>query len=332
MGYSMHKLILLLAFLLSFPAACLAGENDSEDFYKVEMQNLIGKIRTAAHKRNPHFGIIGNGGAHLYNIFAYSENNSEHVKNAVDLVDGVMIESLNFGYDYEDDKKTPVQDREIFIQALNFAKEQGVALFNIDYCKDDRNKSLGMKLSQENGFINLAANRELDRLPSAKLNEKAITSLRDCQNFCALLNPDQFPFKSIYLDKLKNSNFDLLIIDGYFKDEFLQAEDIAMLKQKPNGKPRLVYCYMSVGEAEEYRWYWDESYKDSRPEWIAAENENWGGNYKVKYWLEPWHKIIYGGENSYLSKILNAGFDGVFLDVVDAFEYFEDLRDSSQKE
>ena len=63
----------------------------------------------------------------------------------------------------------------------------------------------------------------------------------------------------------------------------------------------------------------------------CRENENWG-SYKVKYWLESWHKIIYSGEMSYLSQILNAGFDGVFLDVVDAFEYFEDLRDNSQEE
>ena len=52
-------------------------------------------------------------------------------------------------------------------------------------------------------------------------------------------------------------------------------------------------------------------------------NEHWAGNYKVKYWLEPWHAILYKGDNSYLSKILNAGFDGVFLDVIDAFAYFE---------
>ena len=328
----MHKLIVLLAFLLSFPAVCLADENDNDDFYKVEMQRLIGKIRTAAHEKNPHFGIIGNGGANLYNIFSYSENNYEHVKNAVELVDGVLTESLNFGYDYEDDKKTPIQDREFFIQALNFAREQGVALFNIDYCKDEHNINLGMKLSQKNGFTNFAAHRELDELPSAQLNGKAITSLHDCENFCALLNPHKFFSKTMYLEKLRKSNYDLLIIDGEFEGEFLQYDDIAKLKQKPNGKPRLVYCYMSVGEAEDYRWYWHESYKDNRPEWIAAENENWSGNYKVKYWLEPWHAVIYSGETSYLSKILNAGFDGVFLDVVDAFEYFEDLRDNSQEE
>ena len=30
------------------------------------------------------------------------------------------------------------------------------------------------------------------------------------------------------------------------------------------------------------------------------------------------------GKDSYLQKIIQAGFDGVYLDIVDAFEYFED--------
>ena len=34
-------------------------------------------------------------------------------------------------------------------------------------------------------------------------------------------------------------------------------------------------------------------------------------------------QIIYGNNNSYLEKILDAGFDGVYLDIIDAFEYFE---------
>jgi len=34
-------------------------------------------------------------------------------------------------------------------------------------------------------------------------------------------------------------------------------------------------------------------------------------------------QIIYGNNNSYLKKILDAGFDGVYLDIIDAFEYFE---------
>lgn len=44
----------------------------------------------------------------------------------------------------------------------------------------------------------------------------------------------------------------------------------------------------------------------------------------VRYWEEDWQSVIYGSDGSYLRKILNAGFDGVYLDIIDAFEYFEE--------
>ncbi len=50
------------------------------------------------------------------------------------------------------------------------------------------------------------------------------------------------------------------------------------------------------------------------------ENPNWPGNYKVRYWDPEWQAIIF----EYEDKILNAGFDGVYLNIIDAFEYWED--------
>lgn len=50
---------------------------------------------------------------------------------------------------------------------------------------------------------------------------------------------------------------------------------------------------------------------------------HWDGNYKVRYWYSEWQDLICGPEDSYLSRILNAGFDGVYLDIIDAFDYFE---------
>jgi len=60
------------------------------------------------------------------------------------------------------------------------------------------------------------------------------------------------------------------------------------------------------------------------PSWLAEENPEWPGNYKVRYWNKDWQNIIYGKDDSYLKKILDRGFDGVYLDIIDAFEYFED--------
>ena len=81
--------------------------------------------------------------------------------------------------------------------------------------------------------------------------------------------------------------------------------------------------YMSIGESEDYRYYWQANWSTNKPEWLDAENPDWPGNFKVKYWNPEWQSIIYGNDGSYLKKILDAGFDGVYLDIIDAFEFYE---------
>lgn len=35
-------------------------------------------------------------------------------------------------------------------------------------------------------------------------------------------------------------------------------------------------------------------------------------------------KRIFGSEDSYLDKIIDQGFDGVYLDIIDAYEYYQE--------
>ena len=45
----------------------------------------------------------------------------------------------------------------------------------------------------------------------------------------------------------------------------------------------------------------------------------WVGNFAVQYWGPEWQHILFGTPESYLERILARGFDGVYLDRVDAF-------------
>jgi cysteinyl-tRNA synthetase len=91
---------------------------------------------------------------------------------------------------------------------------------------------------------------------------------------------------------------------------------------KHGGQRRIVLSYLSIGEAEDYRNYWNEEWYVEPPAWLRLENKDWKGNYEVLYWDKNWQNIIYGTPNSYCQQILNEGFDGVFLDKVDAFDNF----------
>lgn len=121
------------------------------------------------------------------------------------------------------------------------------------------------------------------------------------------------------IDQLaQDPSFDVVVID-YSGDgsagEQYSADEIEKLK----AAGKIPLAYFSIGEAEDYRWYWNPAWTTSpesaRPTWLAQENPHWPGNYLVKFWEEEWKSIIH----QYLSQIEAAGFSGIYLDKVDAW-------------
>ncbi|WP_165147238.1 MJ1477/TM1410 family putative glycoside hydrolase [Marinitoga sp. 38H-ov] len=101
--------------------------------------------------------------------------------------------------------------------------------------------------------------------------------------------------------------------DGTEKFKFT-SNDINILKNK--GITPL--AYLSIGEAEDYRYYWKNEWYKNPPIWLYKENPNWAGNYKVKYWHDDWKNIIF----NYLDKIIEQGFSGVYLDLIDSYIFW----------
>ena len=132
-----------------------------------------------------------------------------------------------------------------------------------------------------------------------------------------------------FLDRpaLAASPFDLVVIDHAphpKKDVEIpfSTDQIAPLKLKTDGKRRIVLAYLSMGEAERYRFYWKPEWDaaETRPKWLGAENPNWPGDYLVQFADPDWQAVIFGSPDSFLDRIIAAGFDGVYLDRVDAFQ------------
>ena len=120
-------------------------------------------------------------------------------------------------------------------------------------------------------------------------------------------------------EDIVTSGFELIVMDYSLdgtEEKRYSLQDIEKIK---NGGV-IPIAYLSIGEAEEYRFYWKEDWSISPPAWLGNKNPEWEGNYKVKYWYDEWKKVIY----EYLDRIIEQGFMGVYLDVVDAFEYWSD--------
>jgi cysteinyl-tRNA synthetase len=139
------------------------------------------------------------------------------------------------------------------------------------------------------------------------------------------------------LKPLRRSTFDLLVVDhGYAATrtgkKLFTRRQIVSLKRKPNGRRRPVIAYFSIGEAEQYRFYWQKAWAhaETKPAWLGPENPEWGGNFPVRYWDRDWQRIIYGSARSYLERLMAQGFDGVYLDRVDVYEEMTEERKTAE--
>ncbi|MCZ6676575.1 MAG: endo alpha-1,4 polygalactosaminidase [Candidatus Poribacteria bacterium] len=295
--------------------------------YKQGMRDFVRGMSAYAKGINPDFIVIPQNGHQL--ITDNGRETGSPALTYLHAIDGVGREDLFYGYD-DDNIATPISARNHMIAFLEIASRHGVEVLVTDYCWTETFMADSYRQNAARGYISFAADeRELLHIPRYpttpyNVNLSNITSLPEAQNFLYLLNLDNYRQKTAFIRAIERTNYDLVITDLFYEDtEQLTSSDIAALKVKANGRTRLVIAYMSIGEAEDYRYYWQTQWEANPPSWLSEENPDWPGNYKVRYWDEDWQGMIYGSGNSYLKKILDAGFDGVYLDIIDAFEFFE---------
>ncbi|MCE4599732.1 MAG: cellulase family glycosylhydrolase [Desulfurococcales archaeon] len=78
----------------------------------------------------------------------------------------------------------------------------------------------------------------------------------------------------------------------------------------------LVLAYLNIGYAEDWRGYWQNITGEP---WVHGQT-GYPGEYYVEYWRSEWHSIMKNLSEDYLQE----GFDGVYLDNIDASEIIHD--------
>jgi len=143
-----------------------------------------------------------------------------------------------------------------------------------------------------------------------------------------------YQLSSLAVEPAAASPFGLLVVDatgGLVEGRPFTREQVERLKRAPDGSRRIVISYLSIGESEDYRsdYFSKEYMEEEAPDSLLKENPNWKGNRLIRFCEEGWQKTILGdeqGRNVYsgdapspLYKLLELGFDGVYLDRVDAY-------------
>jgi cysteinyl-tRNA synthetase len=121
-------------------------------------------------------------------------------------------------------------------------------------------------------------------------------------------------------DRIGDTRFDLVVVSIGIAGN--NPVIIQTLRHSPGGE-KIVLCYLSIGQAERYRYYWQPEWDESSPSWLDEPDPDWTDDYWVKYWEPGWQEIIYGTPDSYLDQIIELGFDGIYLDRVDTYQYYE---------
>ncbi len=124
--------------------------------------------------------------------------------------------------------------------------------------------------------------------------------------------------QSADVNELAESGYDIVATDYSRDGSDAGAYTFAEIKTVRDAGTK-VLGYLPMGELSNFRFYWKKKWKTGRPNFIGPENPNWPGAFKAKYWKRGfWDKVV----RPHLDRILDAGFDGVWLDTVDAYWFW----------
>lgn len=306
------SLIIAIALLVSL-SSCFKSRHSDKAGEK--MQEFIIDISNYAKAQKPGFIIIPQNGAELAFNYLYQPDGTYAAY--LNAIDGFGIEELFYNYGYE-----PDQERIDMLRELVDSKPVMVS----EMVTDPNSVAHAYQLNANEGFLCFvrdANNYDYLNIPDTIVDENSddILTLAQAKNYLYLISTDAFATKAAFLSAIAATNFDVVLIDLFYGDDLLTATDLQTIRYKNNGGQRLLISYISVGSAENYRYYWEENWKLHHPSWLKREYDGYPDEFWVKFWKDEWREIIFGNDNSYFKKIITAGFDGAYLDNVEAYYY-----------
>lgn len=232
-------------------------------------------------------------------------------------IDGFGVEELYYNGNYSPDNERI----NMLLKLRNYKK-----ILVSEFIYDNQNIPDALNKNKNNNFIcfpRTSLNYHYSQIPDSVpfSNFSDIIKLSDAKNFLYLIDYESFSSRDELINAIQSTEYDIILIDLFFNQEAFKKSEIEQLKKKPNGKKRIVISYINIGAAEKYRYYWKKNWFLHHPHWIKKKYEGYTDEYRVKFWNKEWQNIIYGNENSYIKKIINAGFDGAYLDNVETYHF-----------
>ena len=162
--------------------------------------------------------------------------------------------------------------------------------------------------------------RDIKHLPVINETAKNVMSVNDAKNMLILTDESEYQNKYEFIDAIRNTNYDIVIIQPLFKrNQTYTPEEIASLQYKKNGTKRLLIAQMNVSEANGRDYFWQKDWQVGYPSWLVRLSFVDEDSVIAKYWAVEWQRII----ARHFKSIVDSGFDGVFFTGLENHLYFE---------
>ncbi len=237
----------------------------------------------------------------------------------INAIDGLMIDHLICSG----------ASGKLFRSTEKSVKGRKLSLIEIKQCLNDSGQqktSPVLEEKQTSAYFDMDPAQKFNAVLATTIpyaeNSENIISLQKVKNGLFITDTTLFTNKDSWLKTLSDTNFDLLIIDPFFKSNIpLTAEEIRKLKTKKTGAVRLVFAVLNVGGAEKTRLYFEKKWESSPPEWLRFPSDTHPDTITVDYWNDNWQRIV----GIYFKSIMDLGFDGIILTGVDTYKTYENL-------
>lgn len=212
------------------------------------------------------------------------------------------------------------------IYAVNAMRQDGRAILSIEDCNSQAHASAAYKAADRDRVLSFAAihDEALTQLPGRPRNENAqpVVSVAGARNWLPLLRADRFGTKAAWLMAMERTNHDVMLIDVSFKgSDPLTKDEVKRLRYKEMGAPRLMLAELPVGRAYDWRWYWQKGWAAGNPPFLVAPDPDEPGRFVTDLADGQWKELL----GKYITGIMDLGFDGVVLDDLDTYLWFETL-------
>lgn len=303
--------------------------------HRQEMRKFVRNISAFCRRLDPNFIVMTQNGLELLEktSSADAEGNSPS-KTYIQSIDGILIKGLNFRPPLpgKDDIKTDQKARKEMLRLAKMGKKRGLKIWVSDYAPNKQIAKDIVILNKTNGFIPFAANTTdniYNTIPifSAQpidVNPKNITGIKIANNFLYLTDSSNYGSQEAFAFALSNTNYDAIITDVFHRGRRpFTKNNVRGFKFKKVGARRLVLAKLDIAHAESSRYYWKPGWREGAPPYLGPPTPYDPDKHYVQYWYKAWQDTITSTPKSYIYGIFKQGFDGVVIDGIDAYRYFE---------